>query len=128
MSGFRRRAKVGTESDLLGGITDGSPAEAAGLQTGDVITQADGEPIETFQDLATRVRKKKPGDEMILEVRRDDTTFSVKVRIGKYEGSSVPPDPERPTGGLDLEDPPKKKDPEEVKMPPTQKVFEVRSV
>jgi len=94
----------------IGGVTDGSPAEAAGLQTGDVITQADGEPIETFQDLATRVRKKKPGDEIILEVRRDDTTFSVKVKIGKYEGSSVPPDPERPTGGLDLEDPPKKKD------------------
>ncbi len=49
-----------------------SPAERAGLQVGDVITMAGGEPVYDGTGLQRRIRSMRPGDALELIVRRPD--------------------------------------------------------
>ena len=67
----------------LAEIVPGSPADKAGLKVRDVITRFDGRAIDDFEDLVTAVSKKKPGDEVALQVRRGDETIGLKVTVGK---------------------------------------------
>jgi S1-C subfamily serine protease len=47
-------------------IVPGSPAESAGLQRGDVIASADGQPVATLDDLRALIFAKHPGDSLTL--------------------------------------------------------------
>jgi membrane-associated protease RseP (regulator of RpoE activity) len=49
-------------------VVDDSPAAAAGLTEGDVITALDGEPIEGPEALSQAVAEHEPGDKVILTV------------------------------------------------------------
>ena len=69
-------------------VTEGSPAEEAGLQENDIITAVDGEEIATSTELVTIVTAKNPGDEMILTVYRDRRTLEVRVTIGEQVTSA----------------------------------------
>ena len=55
----------------IGGVTEGSAAEAAGLQKGDVILQADGVEITQWLSLVEAIRK-KPNKSMSFIVLRDN--------------------------------------------------------
>lgn len=51
-------------------VVEDSPAEAAGLQTGDIITAVDGESIEPPRTLSDIVAEREPGDHIVLTVHR----------------------------------------------------------
>jgi putative serine protease PepD len=57
-------------------VIAGSPAERAGLGTGDVITSVDGRPIATPDDVAEAIAGRAPGD-----------SIRVRVKIGAQETS-----------------------------------------
>jgi serine protease Do len=57
---------------LITSVTDGSPADEAGLRPGDVITKMDGEDISTTADLTSAIGSHQIGDQ---------------VEIGYYRGS-----------------------------------------
>ena len=65
-------------------VTD-SPAESAGLQHGDVITEIDGAAVTTPQDLVDAVGAKKPGDTVALTVTRSGETapLTVEATLGE---------------------------------------------
>ncbi|MFC1806519.1 S1C family serine protease [Planctomycetota bacterium] len=63
-----------------------SPAAAAGIKQGDIITKFDGKPLKDFAALATAVRKKKPGNKVKIEIQRGDETLTLDLTIGKYPG------------------------------------------
>jgi 2-alkenal reductase len=68
------------------GIRGGSqPTSIDGLQAGgDVITAADGQPVNTFDDLLSYLTtNKSPGDTIILTVLRDGQSLDVTVTLGK---------------------------------------------
>lgn len=48
-------AQVPGDAALVGGLIDGMPAKEAGLQEGDKIVAIDGQPIETWDQLAERI-------------------------------------------------------------------------
>jgi tetratricopeptide (TPR) repeat protein len=50
-------------------VVPGSPAAAAGIQPGDVVLGADGQPVKRTADLIAAVTAKKPGDKIVLQVR-----------------------------------------------------------
>ncbi|MGB7217127.1 MAG: RIP metalloprotease RseP [Gammaproteobacteria bacterium] len=54
---------------VVGEVTSGSPAERAGLLAGDRVVEIDGEPVETFEDLAAAIRA-RPGETVPLLVER----------------------------------------------------------
>lgn len=70
---------------LVQSVTTESPAESAGLKSGDVITEIDGVSVATPQDLVDAVGAKKPGDTVTLTVIRsgEKEPVSVKVTLGE---------------------------------------------
>ena len=70
------------EGALVSDVQKASPAAAAGLQAGDVITAVAGQPVHAPRDLARIVAGLRPGDDSVLAVRRDgaDRTVTVTVR------------------------------------------------
>lgn len=55
---------------LVGQVVEGSPAEAAGLQTGDLIVALDGQEVGGFMDI-TRTVFMRAGQELDITVERD---------------------------------------------------------
>ena len=71
-------------------IDEGSPAEEAGLEPGDIIISVDGDPITTQLDLAGTIRTKEPGQTVEVEVWRMDEdeawdVYSGDVTLGEVE-------------------------------------------
>jgi membrane-associated protease RseP (regulator of RpoE activity) len=60
-------------------IQKGRPAEAAGLQAGDVILSAGGEPLERPHDLVGVVARVPAGEKLVLEVLHAGETRTVEV-------------------------------------------------
>ena len=64
-------------------VTRGGPAEAAGLKTGDTITEVDGKPAMDIHlyDLRQRLRGDAPGTLVTFTIRRGSKTKIVKVTL-----------------------------------------------
>jgi serine protease Do len=59
-------------------VISGSPADKAGLQTGDIITKLDGTALtSTGSSPASLISAKKPGDSVTLTVWRDGQTLTI---------------------------------------------------
>jgi len=67
---------------VVGDVTAGGPGARAGLQTGDVITGFNGQPVRDNSDLTRRVAGVQAGQTMRLEVFRGGRTQSLDVRAG----------------------------------------------
>ena len=63
-------------------VTSGSPAEAAGLHPGDIISKFGDKDIESNDDLQAAIRGKNPGDTVEIVVYRADN-------MGYYEETNI---------------------------------------
>jgi S1-C subfamily serine protease len=61
----------------------GSPAEKAGIRTGDVLLRLNGKPAKGLEDFVLNVAGKKPGTRVTLEIRRDGENMKFHVALGK---------------------------------------------
>ena len=55
---------------VIGSVADGSPAAKAGLKKGDVVVAFDGVELEAWRELTERIAAGKPGDTVVLTIRR----------------------------------------------------------
>lgn len=83
-------------------VAEDSPAEAAGLQIGDIITKAGDVDITCADDLKKVVNAAQPGDSITLTVYRKGQTVSVTAVIGEQiqsatSGGSNQQQPQRPS-------------------------------
>ncbi len=60
-------------------ITPGSPADKAGLKAGDIVFEFDGKPIRNLYDFTYALRSKRPGDKVMVKVRRENAIVSATV-------------------------------------------------
>lgn len=72
--------------DLEGGalvlnVVEDSPAAAADLQFGDVITAVDGEPVESPDALTEAITSHEPGERVTLTVRRFDEDEALQIEV-----------------------------------------------
>lgn len=67
----------------IGEIYPKSPAEAVGLKKGDVVTRFGGQRIANSGELMLYLARQRPGDEVPIEVRRDDETLKLKLTVGR---------------------------------------------
>ena len=89
---------------LIQVVRPDSPAESAGLRGGttqvvvdgesylvggDVITKADGQLIESAEQLRSVVTSKQPGEELALEIHREDGVTEVTVKLGRQPSTPV---------------------------------------
>jgi S1-C subfamily serine protease len=83
---------------LIADVVAGSPAARAGLRGGtqertvdgttwvlggDIIVEADGTPLRTFDELRELIEAKDPEDELTLVVNRDGNERTVTVKLGR---------------------------------------------
>ena len=84
------------EGAYIAVVVENGPAEEAGLQGataeetilgqnipvgGDVVVEADGEPIRDFADLLTYIAFRRPGDRVTLTILRDGSRQDVIVEL-----------------------------------------------
>lgn len=68
---------------LVGDIIEGSPAEKAGLQRGDVIFEFEGKKIDDPNQLRNMVAGVVPGSEVKAKIIRDNRTLPVNITISE---------------------------------------------
>ncbi len=62
-------------------VFSGSPAEAAGLQRGDLIKEVNRKEVRTVQDFEEDIKNLKSGDVAALLVRRGQNTFFTTIKV-----------------------------------------------
>lgn len=65
------------------GVREGSPAERAGLQAGDVIVEFDGKAVADIYAYTYALRDKKPGDAVKVVVERDGQRLTFNAVLGE---------------------------------------------
>jgi membrane-associated protease RseP (regulator of RpoE activity) len=69
-------------------VTEGSPAEKAGLKKGDVILQFDGEPVTTNRKLFRLIGEAAPEQTVKLTISRSGSEQQISVTLGQREDAS----------------------------------------
>ena len=85
-----RRASLGSVPDMrfkgpgvrFDDVVTGSPAERAGLKTGDVLVRFDGGAVTDLRSYSELLKPKKPGDTVKVVVLRDGKEVAVDVVLG----------------------------------------------
>jgi S1-C subfamily serine protease len=83
---------------LVSRVVPGSPADEAGMEGGsrnvvvdgesytlggDIITAIDGDAVESAEEVRSLVNDKEPGDELEVEVRREESTETLTLTLGR---------------------------------------------
>lgn len=66
---------------IMGDVIPGSPADFAGIKTGDIVLKLDGKVIENARQLNVNIYGKPIGSSVELEIRRDGRTLALPVRV-----------------------------------------------
>jgi serine protease Do len=94
-----------TTGALVQDVTDGSPAERAGLKPYDLITSVDGQDVTTNDSLIREISARAPGSTAKLEVIRDGRPRDVLVKLAERRPARAvagrAADPSRDAGGSD---------------------------
>lgn len=70
-------------------VTEGGPAEKAGLQANDIITAVDGKEISGKSGLSSIIADCAAGDKLTLSVYRQGQTLTVTVTVGEQTTSAL---------------------------------------
>lgn len=78
-------ATTGVIGAQIQGVDAGSPAEAAGLRKGDIVTTFNGVPIRDEIDITAQVRSLRPGDTAPFTYVRGGVSRDGEVTVGSLE-------------------------------------------
>lgn len=70
------------DAPTINGFAENSPAEKAGLKSGDVIVKIQDKAVKSLEELQEVMRKTKPGDKLAVTVKRDGKEQTVNVTLG----------------------------------------------
>ena len=66
---------------LINGVSEGTSAEDAGLQDGDVLLEWNGIELTGGMELMNQLRAAKPGDKATILVQRDGKNIDIEVTL-----------------------------------------------
>ena len=75
---------------LIRGVEEGSPAEKAGVEAGDIITKFDGKAIDKASDLPRLVGNTKPGSRVGLTVFRRGVSKDLNITVAEVPSEKGP--------------------------------------
>lgn len=74
---------------LVSGVSPDSPADKAGVKSGDVITDFNGKPVSDSRHLKLQVGSTTPGAAVPMNVLRDGKTVTLSVTVKELPGDKV---------------------------------------
>ncbi|HET6868218.1 MAG TPA: PDZ domain-containing protein [Solirubrobacteraceae bacterium] len=77
-------ANAGVRGALVTSVAHGSPAAAAGIRPGDLITQLDTEPIVAPAVFVSAISGLQPGDKVDIELQRGASHYSTQVVLASH--------------------------------------------
>jgi hypothetical protein len=87
---LRRHFGVPEETGvLISRVTEESPAAAAGIEVGDILTALDGEGLESPADLVHGIARHESGDTVDLEIWRGGRMQQIPATLAEREGRWV---------------------------------------
>jgi len=72
-----------TEGVLVAEVSEGSPAEKAGLKQGDIILRLNGKKVNNVGKLRNKIALTSPGTKVDIDVLRENKHKTLKVTIGE---------------------------------------------
>ena len=72
---------------LVASVAEGSPSDKAGIQSGDIIIEFDGKPINEMQELPKIVAETDVGKTVTVKIWRSRKEISKKITLGRLETS-----------------------------------------
>jgi serine protease Do len=88
--GLAQAFKAGaTNGALVSGVTPGTPGDAAGLKSGDVIIEFNGQPVTDANQLKLRVAETNPGTTVQVKVKRSGETKTFNVTLKELMKTDV---------------------------------------
>ena len=75
-------AKIAPPPSGAPAVVPGGPAARAGLKSGDVIVEVNGQVVTTAEELIVAIRKRVPGDHLTLVYMRGGSRHSTVVTLG----------------------------------------------
>ncbi len=64
-------------------VVSGSPAEAAGIQVGEILLSADGKPVKRTVDLLSAVEQKRAKEKLVLQLKGPAGPRTVELTLGE---------------------------------------------
>ncbi|MCH2063446.1 MAG: trypsin-like peptidase domain-containing protein [Roseibacillus sp.] len=80
---------------ILEGVMENSPAQEAGLQAGDVVTEINGDAVNSPQELVRVVGEFKAGEKLRISYQRGEGEEEVEIKLARL-GDLLEAPPERP--------------------------------
>jgi putative serine protease PepD len=80
-----RPATSGDAGAQIVSVSAGSPAEEAGIQEGDLVTQVGDDDVQSNTDLAAAIRSHQPGDQVSITVVRGGDEVEVTATLVSAE-------------------------------------------
>jgi len=89
---------------LVSAVEPKSPADKAGIKTGDVILAVDGNTIESSIELPRVIGEKRPGTKVKLKIWRQGETHELSASLGEIPAEKIAKadDPNKASGKLGL--------------------------
>jgi serine protease Do len=84
---------------LVTAVEKGSPAERAGIETGDVILKFEGKAVNSSGDLPRMVGSTKPGTKSMVQVWRKGATKDITITVGEMPEEKLAGKAPRGKGG-----------------------------
>ena len=91
---YGQRGSQNVQGVTVQSVAEGSPAEEAGIQKGDIITAVNGDKITSASGLSAWTSKSKAGDVLTLSIIRDGENIELKVTLGVRQQTTAPEDNE----------------------------------
>ena len=91
---------------LVQEATEGSPADDAGIQQGDIIYSVEGTVVYSPNGLQNLVAQQRPGERVSVRIYRDGSPMDLTIRLGEAPLTATPepaePTPEEPAAAEKL--------------------------
>src|SRR6266480_1554004 len=88
------KLKGGVSGALVGEVSPKSPAEKAGIKTGDVITSVNGKKIGDARELRLMIGSMPPGTKIQIEVNREGQSKIINVELAEIPAGAAEQDTE----------------------------------